>query len=302
MTDELPPFPRAGPYKTLTAQCHCKSTHFTVKVPTSDLPLSVYLCHCSICRYTHGTLCSFQTPLPYGVEPDFVSPSSVESSLTGYMHEEATFERFFCTTCGCHIGERGLREDPSTGLDDWCVTSSIFDTHDEDTFRILSHNFPNPTTEPNLATWLPSVNGRTIHPWNPYPSDPRSALAHARPPEPDLPDRNRLLAQCHCGGVRFTLPRPSEAEAAHPFLSRYLRTGPTPSSAPPNPDTTDNATSTTSTTTTNPATDSAHAHTPATGPPTLKRLACLCLCTSCRLTSGTHAVASTYAPLHARVL
>ncbi|KAH6857015.1 hypothetical protein B0I37DRAFT_88910 [Chaetomium sp. MPI-CAGE-AT-0009] len=287
------PHQLAGAYKTLTAQCHCKSTHFTVTVPTSALPLPVHLCHCSICRYTHGTFCCFHATLPKGVEPHFVSPSSIESSLTGYIHDEATSERFFCTTCGCHIGDRDLKPNPDTGEVHWRVATSIFNTHGEDTFQIYSHSFVNPSTEPNLATWLPSINGRTIHVWNPAPSDPRSTLACAQPPKPDLPDPDRLLAQCHCGGVRFTLPRPSESETANPLLKRFLRTGPTPS-PPPNPDTT---TTTTSTTTTDPGTPArAHAHTPATGPPTLKRIACLCLCDDCRLTSGAHAVGWVFAP------
>ncbi|KAH6631367.1 Mss4-like protein [Chaetomium tenue] len=283
----------AGAYKTLTAQCHCKSTHFTVTVPTSALPLPVHLCHCSICRYTHGTFSCFHAPLPKEVEPHFVSPSSVESSVTGYIHDKAASERFFCTTCGCHIGDRDLKVDPETGKTPWRVATSIFDTHDEETFQIRSHCFVDPATEPNLATWLPSINGRDVHVWNPGPDDPHFPLAQSRPPKPDLPDRNHLLAQCHCGGVRFTLPRPSESDAADPLLARFLRTGPTPSptlnsDSNPNPDHNPSPTNTTTHTA-----QAHHAHTPAT----LKRVACLCLCTDCRLVSGAHAMPWTFAPL-----
>src|SRR5438552_3056114 len=44
--------------KTLTAQCFCKSVHYEISLPTSSFPLKVHLCHCSICRHTHGTLAS----------------------------------------------------------------------------------------------------------------------------------------------------------------------------------------------------------------------------------------------------
>ncbi len=71
--------------RTLTAQCYCKSVHFTVTVPASSLPLPVHLCHCPTCRYTHGTPCIFHASLPRGIQPEFVSPSSL-ASATGYTH------------------------------------------------------------------------------------------------------------------------------------------------------------------------------------------------------------------------
>ncbi|KAL2125819.1 hypothetical protein VTI74DRAFT_2602 [Chaetomium olivicolor] len=266
------PHQLAAAYETLTAQCHCKSVHFTVNVPTSALPLPVHLCHCSICRQTHGTLCCFHAPLPKGVEPEFVSPSSVESSLTGYIHsDKAASERFFCTTCGCHIGDRDLRPDPDTGKPEWRIATSIFNPQDEATFQIRSHVFTDPSTEPNLATWLPSIGSRAIHVWNPSPDDPNFPLASSNPPAPDVND-DVLLAQCHCAGVRFTIPRPSSHEASDPFLSRYLRAGPTPSPS-----------------------DGPSSR--ATGPSALKRVACLCLCADCRLVSGAHAVPWTFVPL-----
>ena len=89
--------------KTLTAQCYCKAVHYTVAVPAASLPLRAHLCCCSICRYTHGTLTIFHATLPKGVAPQFVAPSSMDS-LTGYRHAEARSERYFCSTCGCHIG------------------------------------------------------------------------------------------------------------------------------------------------------------------------------------------------------
>ncbi|KAJ4289314.1 hypothetical protein N0V88_007065 [Collariella sp. IMI 366227] len=231
------PHQQAGAYKTLTAQCHCKSVHFTVHVPTSALPLPVHLCHCSICRQTHGTFCSFHAPLPRDVEPVFISPSSIESSLTGYIHSpQAASERFFCTTCGCHIGDRDLRPDwadPSAGKPEWRIATSIFSPQDEDTFQIRSHVFTTPSIEPNLATWLPSINSRAIHVWNPAPNDPKFPLATAQLLKPDIKD-NLLLAECHCSGVRFTIPHPSPEEASDPFLSRFLRPSaiPSPSDAP----------------------------------------------------------------------
>ncbi|KAK3903374.1 Mss4-like protein [Staphylotrichum tortipilum] len=272
-------------FKTLTAQCHCKSVHFTVTVPTEALPLPVHLCHCSVCRYTHGTFCCFHAPLPLGIQPAFVAPSSIESSLTKYIHSPfAASERFFCSTCGCHIGDRDLKPDAETGKPEWRVASSIFTATDEATFQIRSHVFTTPSLEPNLATWLPSVAGRKIRVWNPAPDDPNFPLAAADPapvPDHDDPDNN-LLMQCHCAGVRFTIPRPSAEEAADPFLRRFLRPS-RPVHHPSNSHSKgDNPT---------PDNDAMATHRD------LKRVACLCLCADCRLVSGAHAVPWTFVPL-----
>lgn len=44
--------------RILTARCHCKAIDYTIDLPETALPLPVHLCHCSICRHTHGTLVS----------------------------------------------------------------------------------------------------------------------------------------------------------------------------------------------------------------------------------------------------
>ncbi|AEO58254.1 hypothetical protein MYCTH_80223 [Thermothelomyces thermophilus ATCC 42464] len=251
------PHQLAGANKTLTAKCHCKSVQYTITVPTSALPLPVHLCHCSVCRYTHGTLSSVHAPLPKGIEPSFVPPSVLESSVTGYVHSaQATSERYFCSTCGCHIGDRSLKPDPDTGRPHWCVATSVFTVHDEDTFQIRSHIFSAPETEPNLATWLPVINSRPIHHWNPPPRPQQQQQQQNADRDRDRDDKPP--SACHCGGVCFAIVAPSETEAADPLAARFLRR--------------------------------------AGSSLTLKRVACLCLCRDCRLVSGAHAVAWTFVP------
>ncbi|KAL1839891.1 hypothetical protein VTJ49DRAFT_1026 [Mycothermus thermophilus] len=281
-TDLHLPHQLPGHDKTLRAACHCGSVDFTVTVPTSALPLPVHLCHCSICRYLHGTLSCFHADLPKGIQPEFVPPSSLASSRTGYIHAQAVSERLFCTTCGCHIGDRSLKPDPETGMPHWCVASSIFTTHDEDTFQIRSHWYSSPATEPNLATWLPAINSRPIHFWNPPAAAASRDAApqgegeeeepsHRRQPGPDNDENadKALLAQCLCTGVTFSILPPTKEEAADPFLSQFLQPDPA-------------------------AKESESTSSPSRS---LKRSAGICLCRDCRLVSGAHAVAWMFVPL-----
>lgn len=62
--------------RTLEAKCFCGTVHLTLDVGISRLPLAVYLCHCSICRYATGSPCVFHTQLPEGLVPKFVGRSS----------------------------------------------------------------------------------------------------------------------------------------------------------------------------------------------------------------------------------
>ena len=258
-SDLLPESPQA--MRSLTAHCYCKAVHFTVTIPIASLPLPVHMCHCPVCRHTHGTLCIFHAPLPKGVQPEFISPSSPTSSLTGYKHAEALCERFFCTTCGCHIGDADLTPDPSTGKPEWRVATSIFSEHGEDTFQIRAHCFTRAAPGGGLYDWLPSMGDRTLNTWNPDPSNttfpPGSSDIDAAKPEFDSSGNERLRAECHCGGVSFTIPRPSISEVVNDaFAAKYV--------SPLDRD---------------------------------KWVACLDLCDDCRLLDGTHVVGWTFVPL-----
>lgn len=242
----------------LTAQCYCKSVHFTVTIPNSHLPLAVHLCNCTICRRVHGALSCFHAPLPAGVTPSFIAPSSLSTSVTRYTHSQSASARIFCKTCGCHVGDEDIKPESTTGVPEWRVATSIFASHGPEHFQIRSHIFTAAGT--GLHTFLPSIAGRTIGAWSPDPDDDRFPIPASEPPapKPETDDQGnaRLRAECHCGGVSFTLPRPSAATAAHPFLGRFVsKRDPT------------------------------------------KWLATLDLCDDCRLVTGTHVIAWTFVPL-----
>ncbi|KAK2002998.1 glutathione-dependent formaldehyde-activating enzyme [Colletotrichum falcatum] len=194
--------------KTLTAQCYCTAVHFTLSIPASSLPLKVHLCHCSICRYTHGTLCIFHAPLPSGVAPEFVAPSSL-SSLTAYRHATASSTRYFCSTCSCHIGDVGIDDD------DWVISASIFDANKDDmpaVWDIRTHVNTSSAPGGGLHNWLPRIGGSDMRVWNPKETNETEGAASGR--EVGIDGGEILRAQCHCGGVSFAISRPDSAAMA----------------------------------------------------------------------------------------
>lgn len=220
---DLPPeLPSAS--TTLTAQCYCKSVHYTLTLPSHALPLPVHLCHCSICRRIHGSLSSVHAPLPAGIAPSFVAPSSMDA-LTAYVHApNAVSDRYFCSTCGCHVGDRD-REPDAEGQKTWTVATSIFDRHDEAVFQIRMLAMTTSSPGGGLYQWLPSINNRKLQ-VNDSPS-PKSRLSPSpkEPPKPEVDDagNERLRAECHCGGVSFTIPRPTLPEIANePVFQEYI--------------------------------------------------------------------------------
>lgn len=202
---------------------------YTVDIPISLFPLPVHLCHCSVCRYTHGTLCIFHAQLPKGISPNFVAPSSLDK-LTGYIHPNAQCERFFCSTCGSHMGDRGLERDDGGAPvpnNDWIVATPLFSEHGEDLFRIGTHYFTEgPTNGTDCSAWLTKVGNRDFKVWNPAPDSGWWSLnIKHEPPKQEFDEEGNevLRAECHCGGVSFTIPRPTLPEIKKdPYLSTYI--------------------------------------------------------------------------------
>ncbi|EOO00451.1 putative duf636 domain protein [Phaeoacremonium minimum UCRPA7] len=242
--------------RTLRAGCYCKAIRYAVTLPTASLPLGVHLCHCSVCRYTHGTLCIFHAELPRGVIPEFIAPSS-RDNLTGYTHASAKSERLFCSTCGCHIGDVGLDGEDEG---EWVIATSLFDENDEDLFQIKTHCFTRSAPGGGLFEWLPRIGDREVKVWNPGPDSvmwPGSSAEEAPPKQEfDASGNEVLRAECHCGGVSFTIPRPTVSAATEdPYVAGFI--------SPLDP---------------------------------AKWLACLDVCDDCRLVDGTHVVGWTFVP------
>ena len=203
---------------TLTARCSCGSVHLKLEVPTAKLPLRVHTCSCTICRYTHGTMCIFHFIVPDTIQPEFIAPSS-KDNLTGYKHATSKSERFFCSKCGCHIGDCSMDDNQQ-----WNFASSIFTDHSEDVFQIKINCLTDCAPGGSVADWLPRIGDRELTTWNPAADDPEWDLSVAESKkEFDADGNERLRAQCHCGGVSFTIPRPTLAGIKDdPYIKKWI--------------------------------------------------------------------------------
>jgi hypothetical protein len=209
--------------KTLTARCHCGNTHFTITLPTTSLPLKTHICHCTICRTVHGALAAFHAHLPDGVIPEFISPSGLDKT-TGYKHSHAKAYRHFCSTCGCHIGDRA--ED----ADRWCISVSVFDANaNAAAWEIAEHVYTASTKDGGLAALLPTIAGKEVNIWNPEPGDESGEIGDSIAISDSTTDEHdTLLAKCHCGGVSFNISRPRQEFVESPDGEKWvMRSNPT---------------------------------------------------------------------------
>ncbi|KAI5467384.1 Mss4-like protein [Mariannaea sp. PMI_226] len=200
--------------KTLEAKCLCGSVHFTIDVPKPSLPLRVHLCYCSLCRFSLGTPCIFHAPLSKDIVPKFVEPSSADN-MTAYLPKGCGATLNFCSTCGCHITAIDLQE----GY--WVVASSIFLDHGPDNFVIRTHGFSKSVKDGGISKMLTHIDGREVGHYNPPDDDPSAKLVESTP-EIGADGKDRMRAECHCGGVSFTFPRPTEEVINDEYMSQFV--------------------------------------------------------------------------------
>jgi hypothetical protein len=104
----------------------------------------------------------------------------------------------------------------------WVISTSLF-TKDETVFQIKKHIFTESAVGGGLNDWLPSIGDREMKIWNPTDSSAapvQSAIEYGK--GPDGHQEERLRAQCHCGGVSFTIPRPNEEVLNSAAMKSYV--------------------------------------------------------------------------------
>lgn len=152
--------------------------------------------------------------MPIGVMPEFIGPSSLESSVTRYWFDGAVGDRRFCKTCGCHIG------DYVESLNMWYIAPALL-SKDESVFVLDEHIFTLSAPK-GLYDWVPQIGSRPLKITN-----PTDGTADPEIPEVlrDSTGEERLLCKCHCGGVSFTIQRPTTEILADQKLKHFVSNG-----------------------------------------------------------------------------
>ncbi|KAM3495380.1 hypothetical protein MY3957_001403 [Beauveria namnaoensis] len=152
--------------------------------------------------------------LAQGIEPNWIAPSS-SKGLTSYLIPGVGYTPKSCSTCGCHVGAVG--NDDGT----WTLATAILKEHGHDVVNIVSHVFNKSAGDCGLAGILTHIQGKALGTWNPEDDQPNAAAPESKL-EVGSEGQERLRAQCHCGGVSFTIPRPSKEIAEHNYAKRFV--------------------------------------------------------------------------------
>ena len=184
----------------LTASCHCKANQYTFSVPTTSLPLPAYLCHCNISRRISGSLFTSYVAVPAANAPPDLR------NLTAYKSSNI-LTRWFCTTCSTHL----FLEYSADGA--WWTSTGTLD-RSNGIVSFKGNMWIGDTIDGGASDWIRQLDDRTAERWL---TEPQTSAAvplgwHAPPATSSAPSQPALLpARCHCGGVRFTIARPSAA-------------------------------------------------------------------------------------------
>jgi hypothetical protein len=148
-------------------------------------------------------------------------PPTSLAGLTNYNSSQR-MSRCFCSTCGTHV----FAEDKSTG-EYWVCSGTV--EHSRDVVKITHHEWVGDTRDGGLATFLTRCGQRGLAAYvgeleqqiidlasdrggeEPKPMAPGEYFMRpAGLQAPPLTHREKVLAQCHCGGVKYHVTPPSE--------------------------------------------------------------------------------------------
>ncbi|KXS14581.1 hypothetical protein M427DRAFT_135704 [Gonapodya prolifera JEL478] len=248
----------------LTFSCLCQRVQFAISTPRSSLPITAHVCHCSICRRTHGTLFTVDAHVPS--PPVWITPSSpgecTRYTATPYL------KRLFCSTCGTHVLDYAVE----AGDEGWYVSSATLAAVNGvkgagagGVFDLKTQHCTKSVSGGGAVPWWKTVGGVSLQEWNPDEDDSTPSsdapAPHALVDGETRSGSGSVRAHCHCGGVSFFVRSPVPGVDYSP--SSVLTT---------------------------------HARVPAD---TTKWLAVNCFCDQCRLAAGVLAAQWAFVPISA---
>ncbi|KIV89470.1 hypothetical protein PV10_06867 [Exophiala mesophila] len=208
---------------SVQVRCLCGENSDIVPLKSAP-PIQNSWCSCSSCRYTTGVLTLSCLPLS--------RPPSFLDALSRYDSSEH-LTRYFCGDCGSHMCVHVKKHDA------WGICSGVIDRFEQaeqvsriSLENIVQHEFVGDTIDGGLAVslaeshshapiplYLQGPDGPRIHSNHTLPKDTQDPsqsevrLDHLMEQEgPDGQKKEQgaeLRAQCHCGGVSFSITRPN---------------------------------------------------------------------------------------------
>jgi hypothetical protein len=162
------------------------------------------MCHCSICRRTHGALCTFHARIP--------KPSSLEGMTAYKTSPESEGTRYFCTKCGTQMCDGSDKSEEG-----WCISTGVVDKVDG-IFDFKNHIFVPSTKDGGFSDFVPKIGDQTLKCWEGHQYEspelaPDWKDSIAKTTVQSAPNE-RLHAHCHCGGVSFYMIRPDYGSPA----------------------------------------------------------------------------------------
>ncbi|SMR48287.1 unnamed protein product [Zymoseptoria tritici ST99CH_1E4] len=258
--------------KTVKASCLCGTFYHDITLPSAAFPLYGHMCHCTTCRHVSGALATTPAFLPSSFEP---SQPMLEKLSTFKPTQRGTV--YFCPTCGAQaMGRYRISGEDEESKFLWIIATGSLEQLDG-IVEFGAHMQIRDTIDGGLATFLPSVDGKTLARWpanyhegEQLPFDWTGAEQGAVP-EPSSKDM--LHGSCKCKGTQFYIARPSTRSA---LTEKYWPSTPpndcSESELPPKSEThwlQDNRT---------------------------KFLCSLCVCNSCRLALGMEVTSWAFVP------
>jgi hypothetical protein len=191
----------------VTISCLCGQSEQTITLAADRFPIDASLDHSNAARYSTGMLFASYLPL--------VQPPPDHGRWTEYNLSQDV-SCLFCDRCSCHLLLH------SNSSDEYGVASGVLQ-HDGDIIKIVEHQGVGETLDGGAVTFIePPAQPQS---WTLREATGRNQMLRrdaerpSRKPQPLETAGEKLLAECHCGGVQFfvTPPNPQSEKLSSPW-------------------------------------------------------------------------------------
>lgn len=242
------------------ARCFCGLNQFKVAFPTAELPLPTSICNCNDCRHSTGKTSAIYATLQCPpLSLDATEDDMKPANLSNLMvyHSSPNSSRRFCSKCFAQMFFKDIDKEQKTR---WEVSAGALEEKVDEIVGIRGHIFVGSTLDGGSANhYLAKPSGETLPRYKEWTASGEPLPLDWKDPtiSTSRAPKDVLHFHCHCKRIKFYLKRSTEIKNTDEEW--YHVAGQTPDE------------------------------------PILFRTE-HCVCTSCRLTSGSLVTTWTYIP------